>query len=267
MRTASGSRAQRVAAPRHRPGAGGLQRRFGQAIQKCVILPQELRCAQGGFGKRRIFCFQQRQNVVPQPVTDAVIRSICGVFHVREAVRVQIGQNLLPRAAEDGPDEEVPLRRDAAESGQARAAQRIQQYRLQIVVCGVRGGDGLPEGGEKSVTQIPRGLFQRFAGFPCAGGSVARGGGQRHAPIVAELPDKGFVPVGFRAAQPVVEVRGGHRHAECFPQRTQDMQHCDGIRPARYGTDHRLARRKHGIFPAPAQHLIPHASTPDSRTS
>ena len=58
-------RAQRVAAPRHRPGAGGLQRRFGQAIQKCVILPQELRCAQGGFGKRRIFCFQQRQNVVP----------------------------------------------------------------------------------------------------------------------------------------------------------------------------------------------------------
>lgn len=116
-----------------------MQRRFGQAIQKCVILPQELRCAQGGFGKRRIFCFQQRQNVVPQPVTDAVIRSICGVFHVREAVRVQISQNLLPRAAEDGPDEEVPLRRDAAESGQAVPRRKFSSIvsKLSSAVCAV----------------------------------------------------------------------------------------------------------------------------------
>ena len=104
---------------------------------------------------------------------------------MREAVRVQISQNLLPRAAEDGPDEEVPLRRDAAESGQARAAQKIQQHRLQIVICRMRSGDALPERSEESIAQISRGLFQRFAGFTCAGGSVARGGGQRHAPIVA----------------------------------------------------------------------------------
>ena len=204
--------------------------------------------------------------MVPEAVSDAVVRGVRRILHMGKMVRFQIGQHVLPRAAEDGADEEIPLRRDAAEAGEARAAEEIQKHCLQIVVRRMGGGDALPEGGEECVAQVPRGFFEGFAGFPGACGGVAGGDGERHAPIGAEGADEDFIAVGFRAAELMVEVRGGDGQAEFCAQIAQHMQHGDGICAAGDGADDRLARCEQGGLPAEAAYLIPHASTPDSRT-
>ena len=126
----------------------------------------------------------------------------------------KIRLDLRPRADQHRPDEPSALRRDAGQPGKAGPAREVQEHGLEIVVLRVRRGDKAGERVKERVAELARSLFQRFMRLRRPRLHVAAARVQRHAERGAQLPDKGLVAVGFRAAQVMVEVRGLYPDAE-----------------------------------------------------
>ena len=84
--------------------------------------------------------------------------------------------------------------------------------RLSSCVCAVaiKAGECVKE----RIAELARSLFQRFMRLRRPRLHVAAARVQRHTERGAQLPDKGLVAVGFRAAQVMVEVRGLYPDAE-----------------------------------------------------
>ena len=90
---------------------------------------------------------------------------------------------------------------------------------------------------------------------------------QRHAQPFAQRAAERLVPVGLRAAQAVVEVKGAHR----IPEREQRTQQRNRIRAARQRRQHRFTRVQHmvvldGLLYRFQHGLSPHECGPGWRT-
>ena len=185
---------------------------------------------------------------------------------MRKAVFAQIRVDFGARHAQHRADDAIPPRRDAAQSAQRCAAHQIQKHGFQIVVGGVRRGDGRAEPFKKCIAQAPCRLFHAPAALRGIRAHIAAGDGKRNVQLAAQSADKRLVTVGLRAAQMVVIVRGGKGERQLLPERVQHMQHRNRVRAARNGAHDVRAGFQKRLLAAPAQKLIPHASIPDRRT-
>ena len=91
--------------------------------------------------------------------------------------------------------------------------------------------------------------------------------GEPNAEAFAEAFHERLVAVGFRAPQLVVQVRGFDGDLQLILKRQHHVEQAHRIFSARDGADKRCARGNQLVFPEIAENVIPHASTPDRRTS
>ena len=118
-------------------------------------------------------------------------------------------------------------------------------------------------GAEKRIAQMPGGLLQALAGLGGPLPDVAPAHSQGNGPDAAEGADKGFVAVGLRAPEAVVEMGRREREVQLPLQSGQTVEQRHGIGPAGYGADHPAPRRQ---GPQNRPNLRDHhASTPGRR--
>ena len=88
-----------------------------------------------------------------------------------------------------------------------------------------------------------------------------------HAEAFTEASHKRFIAVGFFPSQLVIQVRSFDRDLQLLLKRHHRVKQAHRVFSARDGADERSARADQLVFPDEAEQLIPHASTPDRRTS
>ena len=201
----------------------------------------------------------------PDAVAGILLRKVGAVGDKADAVFSAVGLHLLPGDSDQRADQVVPHRLDAAHTPQSGSPGHGEQHRLHIVTEGVGGRNlaaglpvqplkegipGLASGGFLREMLLP-GQFCHFHPFHC----------ERHLPALAQLPDKGLVPVRFRSPQAVVEVTGGHCEPHRLPQRQQKSEQGRRIRAAGYRSADMVALPHHFIFLNGVQYLIPHCGT------
>lgn len=143
----------------------------------------------------------------------------------------------------------------------------MEQHGLEVVVRRVRGRDlrALRRGDKALVPDAPRcGLDPLARRLRADVDALDR---QRHAQPFAQRAAERLVPVGLRAAQTVVEVKGAHR----IPEREQRTQQRNRIRAARQRRQHRFPRVQHmvvldGLLYRFQHGLSPHECGPGWRT-
>ena len=191
-----------------------LQRLARLRIKKRVVHAEQRAGPEDGLCDGGVFLPQKRDHALAQPVAPGVRQEIGAVGHIRKSVLSKTRLDLRPRADQHRPDEPSALRRNAGQSGKAGPAREVQEHGLEIVVLRVCRGDKAGECVKERVAELARSLFQRFMRLRRPRLHVAAARVQRHAERGAQLPDKGLVAVGFRAAQVMVEVRGLYPDAE-----------------------------------------------------
>ena len=134
----------------------------------------------------------------------------------------------------------------------------MHEHRFGVVVGGVGGGDFPGETAQKRVSGLPGGGLQALLprlnpGAPHRKGDVIPG---------AEIPDEGLVPIGFRPPEMVIEMGGGERHPQFFPEQIHPKQQRHRIRAPGDGADHPVSRLDQPISQGGGK-LIQHVSTPD----
>ena len=191
-----------------------------------------------------------------QPVAGVGVREVGLVGDPLLSGRAAVGLHLGPRQAEQRPDVEVPRGADASRPVQPGPPRQPEEQRFGLVSDSMGRSDAV----------YPRAVQPRKAGVAqrAGPGLAARGVGQallpgaadsqRHAQPGARGPDKGFVGVGGRPAQLVVDMAGRDFHPQPPGQGQQDAQQSHAVRPARDGGGHPLPLCKKPGLLAPGKH-------------
>ena len=137
----------------------------------------------------------------------------------------------------------------------------MHQDRLGLVVGVVAHGDGVSigidgHGGEKAIARLTGGFLQRQAGFARQLGHLRPIHNTRQSKAGSKLRYKISVGIGFRATQPMIEMRDVQPQPHLRRQATQQMQQTKRIRPARYAHDQRHAVAQQVIAADRAPHLV-----------
>ena len=161
-------------------------------------------------------------------------------------------QNFLPPDAQERPDQVPPHRLHAAQAPQSGSPEQMEKHSLRLIVHMMGHGDAraakpfrlLPEG------LVPAETARFLQGPPFPGRPLPHVKGkdaQRDLLPGAELPHKGFVPVGLRPAQAVVHVEGFQGK---IPGRREPSKHAQ--KAGRVGAS---GNRRHYV-PAPLYHML-----------
>ena len=120
-------------------------------------------------------------------------------------VLLQKAQHFLPGYGEHGPDQRAADRGNSPQPLQTGTPHQMHQHGLGVVIGGMGGGDLAGQPSQECVSGISGGSFQPL--FARGDGGASPMEGDSHS--LAEIPDKGLVPVGLRTPQAVVEMGCG----------------------------------------------------------
>ena len=185
-------------------------------LRLCLQVPLHLRKLPGGLRHMALRLGidmlphvgeQLSPDAVPH-ILPALIAAVCapGMSLLPQPV-----QNFLPPDAQERPDQVPPHRLHAAQAPQSGSPEQMEKHSLRLIVHMMGHGDARAA---KPFRLLPEGLVPaepaRFLqGPPFPGRPLPHVKGkdaQRDLLPGAELPHKGFVPVGLRPAQAVVHV-------------------------------------------------------------
>ena len=208
------------------PVIGGREHPLRLGAQEAVVLAHRRAQPRGGAlgnpAARRLF--QKRHHPVTQAVAGAVIGQVGAVGDVGQPPRPAGIQNILPCRGQQGAEQEPARhgahRRDAGKPVRPAPAQKTQEQCFQLVVRVVRRQQErdaacLHDAGEERIPRQPRLQLKTAPGAGGARRDVRPLADIRNAVRGGDSAAECLVPVGFRAADAVVQVRRRDGCAVC----------------------------------------------------
>ena len=161
---------------------------------------------------------------MPNAVAGIVVGKIGAIGAVGLAQQGQVFLHLGAGHIQQRTDDVAPDAGDAAQPVQTGAPYQVHQHRFNGIIQGVGGGDAPPlpcRFGKESITGVAAGFLHRKVVFQRQGGGINMADSIGQSQLPGQLPHKLLVPVGFSAAQPVVNVADDQLPAVFLPQDSQ----------------------------------------------
>lgn len=182
------------------------------------------------FDDRRLkLLFEQREQFAAQAGAEARGVPVGGVFAPRLLSRPEVVAQLGAADVQQRPDNMFGLRMNAAETGEAGAAQDMRQNGFRLVIGSMGDGQAIDflirdQAGKESVARAAGGIFEiGFFAFGFGGNidalkvKLEMAGGR-------QFGDEVFVGVGSAAPQTMVHMRDAEDDAKPFLQLEQKPQ-------------------------------------------
>jgi hypothetical protein len=217
-------------------------------FQKLLIVCRELRetCERSDAAGRDVV--QDRNKLVPDSVADDGAIGVGGVFAPRLTCPAQVLPQFQAAGFEEWTDKSAAPNADARKPAGSGAAKQPQENRLGLIVLGVSGGDQIRAEAvgafiEARVSRVARRDFQRDTPVAGKAGDIPSAHLDRHAETFCERPAEGFVCVGLRAPQAVIDVnQSSERGGKVRGHLAEDPGECDRVRPAGNGDGYTVRR-------------------------
>ena len=222
-----------------------------QRVEAILVSAQQPARTRDGIGKGGIELPQHGRDGVADAVAAVIVKLVRAVLDVGRAACGEVFHDLRAGEEKQRADDPSPPRRDAAEALRPGPAGKVEEHGLGVVVGVVGGGDEvealfLRRFFQEGVAQSARRLLEPLARFPGQGRDVGVPGEAGDAPFAAVRLDEGAVAQALRAADAVLEVRGGDL---IVARPAQQREQTHRVRPAGHGAEHaRALRREDQLF-------------------
>ena len=205
------------------PRSAPFEEPLGKFIE-ALRVPLELGSRFGDVPRRPVTDFFEggqhfMADAVPR-VGDVVVGA---VDHVRKTAVFAVRLDVFALEFDERPDDAVAHGRDAGEPGKAGAAGEVKEDGLRVVRGRMGGGNAhagqvrvLPQDAvgdllEEPVAHLPAAGLEGLAALCRQFRHIGMESRERDAPFLTERPAELLVPVGFRAADAVVDMTGVQR--------------------------------------------------------
>ena len=246
----------------------GAQESFRFPAEAGIVLSKKFRrpsdCLQGSG----IFLDEQRDHLMPDPVSPIRVALIGAVFNMRDVMLREILLNLLPGCLQQRADQSPSNRWDPRKAPCPRPAAEIHQHRLRVVVEIVRRGNSItaePVGGflQEAITQRSCRFLRSKSVLVCIKSDIAVLHGTGNAEAAALFGHKLRITKGLFSSKAVFKVRRKKRDLIRLPQIAQPMKKTHAVRTAGY-------RNKDPAFPgqhrpSPDQVILHRSGVPQWR--
>ena len=184
-----------------------------------------------------------------------------------DAQRCAVPSKFRLPAAEQGTHDIARARLHAHETVQTRAAQKMQQHRLRLIVRMMRDGDRLCtdrcfHATQEGIAQLARRRLQRKLPLSCIARHICRLDRAGDAPRTAERSDMLRILARCRATDAVLEVRDMHGKSQPIAQAQQKDEQRHRVHAARDGDDDGRTVRKKPVLLAKIHDLLQHEAPP-----